>query len=160
MLLMLALTLAACTDIAATNPAVCILDAPVLSPASAAAGDTVVLASSPLTEVWDTAVVVGGVRAELVSVDRADCDAWDACVAAEACTVCDTCNSCAESRAACVETAAFIVPAVAEGARGVEILNRHGRSPAVALEVLPSAVDTGGADTGAGDTAGGDTGAR
>lgn len=137
----------------------CTLDAPLAAPATAAVGDAVVLTSSPLTEVWDTVVTIGGVQAELVSLDRTDCDDCDECVADAGCTECDVqCEDCTETCATCVETVTVLVPALAAGSHPVQVFNRHGHSDLGTLEVLAGDTgDTGAADTG-GDTGGADTG--
>jgi hypothetical protein len=151
--MILALLTLACTTTTTSEPPVCILDTPVATPASGAPGATVVLTTSPVTAVWDTAVTVGDQRAEIVSVDRTDCDECDSCRESESCTVCGECDACTASCASCVESVSFLVPGVSPGVWPLETINRHGRSPSVSFEVLgtDTGVDTGtdtGTDTG------------
>jgi hypothetical protein len=148
--------LLACSTEETVEYATCTLDAPAASPTTAAPGDTVVLTSSPLTEVWDTVVLVGGARAELVSLDRTDCDDCDDCLDEAECDACDLeCEDCTETCATCVETVTIVVPSVAAGEQDVQLLNRYGRSALGTLTVL--AGDTGDTDTGL-DTGDTDTG--
>jgi hypothetical protein len=121
-----------------------------------------------MTEVWDTAVSVGSAAAQVVSVDRTGCDDCDACRDDNTCTDCSTCETCDASCDVCVETVTIVVPDVGAGTWDVEVVNRHGRSPAGTLTVtgavdtgidtgVDTGVDTGGTDTGV-DTGGSDTG--
>lgn len=152
MLSTLLLSLLACDDVTVSDPPTCALSAPAASPATAAPGDVVTLTTGPLTEVWDTLLTVGGVRAEVGDVTRAECDDCDTCFTTEGVGACGACDS---SCATCVETVTFTVPSLAAGTWPVEVANRHGRSPRIDFVVTAPSGDTG--DTGASDT--GETGA-
>jgi len=128
-------------------------------PAAAAPGDVVVITGSPLTTDYDTALYVGGARAQVTAVDRDECSECDTCREEAECLVCGDCDECdAICESDCVETVSFVVPAVAEGDAVVQLYNTYGGSGALTLEILGTS-DTG--DTGdTGDTSDtGDTGA-
>ncbi len=142
----------ACTTTSSSLSLTCDLSTPVFTPAEAAPGATVVAATGPLTESWDTTVSVGSTPATGVVVARQDCDACDECFSAAECNVCGECDDCIADCATCVETVSFTVPDVALGSTSVTITNLHAASAPTAFVVVEA--DTGG-DT-ASDT--GDTG--
>jgi len=131
------------------------------TPTAASPGDTVILAATPLTTDYDTALFVGGVRAQITSVDRSDdCDICDACREEYECLTCGDCDDCdAQCDAECVETVTFVVPEVAPGETIVQIYNAFGGSQPLSLEILEagSSTDDTGPDTGADTATGTDT---
>lgn len=151
------LLLLACTDAVSLTLPTCTVDLVTLAPTEAAPGDEVVVTASPVTETFDTALTVGGVRADVLSVDRVGCDACDACLDEAECGTCSTdCDACdALCEAECIETITFVVPELAAGDATVELFNSHGGSDRLALNVL-EAGQAGGADSGATDS--GDSG--
>ena len=154
------LMLLGCAQSTATVTELCDVTLTSIAPIEAAPGDAAVITGTPLTTDYDTALFVGGVRAQVTAVDRESCEECDACREEY---VCDECNDCDECDAICdsdcVETVSFTVPQVAEGDATVQLYNAFGGSSALNLAILPTsdAGDTGGGDTG-GDTAA-DTGA-
>jgi hypothetical protein len=138
--------LLSCVEAVTVEVPVCEVSLTSLSPAAAGVGDEVVLSATPLSEVWDTVILVGGVRAELSGLTRDDCDDCDSCREDNECSDCfSDCDACdAQCAADCVETATFVVPELEPGLTTVELFNTHGGSERIAFEVL------GTSDTGAG----------
>ncbi len=150
---MLALLLA-CANTAETTFPTCTVDLIGLEPASAQVGDTVTLTATPLTQLQDSALRVGGVDAVVSSLDRTDCETCDSCRSTNGCAECgQDCDACdAECRDSCVETLTFLVPELAPGSHGVVLYTAHGGSLQTSLEVLEAAGDTGGPDSGLQDS--------
>ncbi len=148
------LLLMACADTAEIAFPTCTVDLLGLEPASARAGDSVTLTATPLTELQDSALRVGGVEAVVTSIDRSSCEACDTCRGANSCEACgQDCDACdAECRDACVETLVFVVPEVPAGTHGVVLFNAHGGSEGTSIEVLEATVDTAGPDSGLQDS--------
>lgn len=116
------------------------------SPPTAAPGAAVTITGSPMTYVWDTAVYVGGARAEVTEVEREGCDDCDTCREDEECTSCSDCDACdAACAEECVETTTFVVPALEPGETWIRLYNVHGQSAALPF-VVEGAAETG-ADT-------------
>jgi hypothetical protein len=109
---------------------------------SGAPGDAVTLTASPLSEAYDTIVLVGGARAEVTAVSRDGCDACDTCRSEEDCGSCGACSTCDAVCDACVETATFLVPDLAPGPAPLVLVNRLGQSATWTFEVLPAAADS------------------
>ena len=129
------LLLFACDDTVVTDGAQCTLGKPTLSASSAAPGDQVVLTATPLTEAWDTAITLGSVRAQIVSLDRTECTECDDCRDTGGCAPCDACTDCATSCGVCAETVTFVVPVLDPGDYVLEMVNRNGRSEQISLTV-------------------------
>lgn len=152
--------LTGCTQTTFTNTELCDVLLATAEPAAASPGDTVTLTATPLTTDYDTALFVGGVRAQVTAVDRTGCDECDACIETYECLTCGDCDDCdAQCDAECVETVTFIVPEVAPGDAVVQIYNAFGGSQPLSLEILEagSSTDDTGADTGTQTTTGTDT---
>lgn len=159
----------ACGSTAVDEYEVCVLDV-TFEPTSGAPGTEIAVTGTTLTEVRDTRVEVGGVRATVSSVVREGCDTCDECRFDAGCAPCGLCpgldlepdvrTACfgdpladppiVGDCAACTESMVFVVPEVAPGPTSVVIFNRNGQSEPVAFEVLPGATTP--TDTGA-DTA-------
>ncbi len=135
--------LTACDTESGTAVATCPLEAPAAAPETAAPGETVTLTTRPLTEAYDTVVTIGPVRAEVVSVDRATCDACDTCRVAAGCSDCGSCDACVTDCATCVETVSVLVPDIAEGPADVVVRNARGASAAGQLTVTAAPDDSG-----------------
>ena len=136
----------ACTTTTSSVSLTCDLSAPVLVPASAPTGATVVATTGPLTESWDTSVAVGGVAASQVVVGREGCEECDSCREAAVCNVCGECADCATDCSTCVETVSFVVPDVPAGSTTLTITNLHAASAPVAFAVLGREGDRGEAE--------------
>ena len=134
----------------------CDVRAAELSPAEAAPSERVSATTSPVTTIWDTAVYVNDSRAEIIDIERTNCEACDQCMVDEGCLACDDCDACdVICRSECVELINFIVPEIAPGTARVSIYNGHGRSNSLALLVTarndtgsPDMADSGDADSG------------
>jgi hypothetical protein len=134
-----------------------------LSPAAAAPGTTVSASGGPYTNVRDTRVSIGGVRAEVTSVERVGCLTCDTCRLDADCAPCGPCfgieltseqqDACfgdgladppiPPACDACVETMAFVVPDGAPvGTTAVYVVNANGASGLVPFEVLAGASET------------------
>jgi hypothetical protein len=151
-LLLLIPLLAACEETTTQLTERCDVYLSALSPDSALPGASVAASARPVTEPWDTAVFVGGVRAEVGAVSRTDCSECDACKALENCTECDACSACEDvCRERCLETVQFTVPAVDPGTHSVSLINKHGHSTSLPFTVLER-IDTGGSDTSSPDS--------
>ncbi|MEY3213304.1 MAG: hypothetical protein RIT28_3785 [Pseudomonadota bacterium] len=141
---------------------VCELALAQVAPEAALPGETIQLVLSPLTTADDTLVTIGGVRAQLVTFERAGCEDCDACRETYLCAPClDDCDICdLGCEAECVERVEVLVPSLAPGPATIEVFNGEGASGRLTLTVLAPPEDTGGADdTGdTGDTAPPDTG--
>ena len=147
---MLLALLFACTDTTQTEFPTCTVELLSIEPAAAQPGELVTLTADPLTELQDTDLRVGGVDAQVQSVDRTGCDDCDDCRTTQGCAACgDDCDACdAECRDNCVETLSFVVPELSAGTHQVVLFNAHGGSLAAPFEVLETAVDTGPVDSG------------
>jgi hypothetical protein len=170
---MLAALLAGCTSANFDPFESCELEL-VPAVASARAGDEVVLGGGPLTAAYDTRVEVGGVPAEVVSVERsAECSTCETCRLEADCLICGTCLGAELDEARrvecfgdpfegtegvcgeCEESLAFVVPPLPAGPTTVVVINGAGTSGALPFEILgdagatadtaPSTADTGGA---------------
>jgi len=141
--------LLACLETTTQELASCEVALSTAEPAAAEVGAEVVLSASPLTEDFDTAVLVGGVRAEVLSLTRTGCESCDICVNANECSECSAdCDACdSECDTNCAESLVFVVPELAAGATTIELFNTHGGSERLAFEVV-AAPDTGSTDTG------------
>lgn len=106
-----------------------------VEPTVAAPGDEVTLTATPLTEDWDTAIRVGGLDADIVSVTREGCDACDSCNADQGCACNEDCDACDLICDACVETVVFTVPSLDEGEHGIVLFNANGGSMPLTLTV-------------------------
>ncbi|GEM_PF-949060 len=154
---LLALALWSCTDSTITTEQRCEVTLTELVPDSGSVGDAIALTADPLTDTFDTALYVGGVRAEVSSVTREGCDDCDDCVEEAACNVCGDCDACdLLCEQECLEIVTFVVPEVGAGSTTVQLFNNHGGSTILPFTVLGTG-DTG--DTGSGDSGdSGDTG--
>lgn len=169
-----AVALSGCANAVIDEFETCALDlVPVAS--EGAPGDTIVLTGGPMSEVRDTRVEVGGVRAQVVEVTRDGCETCDGCRVDSGCAPCGLCAGiplATEDRVACfgdplaspavpsscdacLEAMAFVVPDLAAGFVAVLVINKNGQSDALPFRVLgvPDTASTG--DTGAAST--GDT---
>ncbi|MCP4807179.1 MAG: hypothetical protein GY913_26200 [Proteobacteria bacterium] len=146
------LLLLACTETTTTTLPTCSVELVTATPESALPGDEVVLAASPVTVDYDTALSLAGARAEIVSVDRTGCDSCDTCLTDAECGTCATdCDACdALCDATCVETITFIVPDVESGVTTIELFNTHGGSNRLSFEVLGTS-DSGDTGTDSGE---------
>lgn len=137
MLLFVAL-LMGCTETETTTFDQCQVQA-MLEPATAGVGEEVVLTGGPFTEPYDTVVQVGGADAQVLEVERTDCDPCDECLEDWDCGPCMTCeHDCDELCEACVEITSFEVPEVSAGPTSVVLINRYGSTPSLDFEVLES----------------------
>lgn len=120
----------------------CEVDLVSVEPTEATVGSEVTLTARPLSEDWDTAVRVGGIDAEVLSVTREDCGACDTCQAEQGCACTEDCDACdVECRTDCLETVVFAVPQLAPGEHAVTLFNAHGGSASLDLVVVDG--DTG-----------------
>lgn len=125
-------------------------------PAEAAPGDVVLLRGAPMSEPFDTVVRVGGVVAEVMSVERDGCTACDACRAEEGCSSCGPCPDCDADCGGCEQALSFLVPDIPGGPTVIMVYNQHGTSAPIPFQVWREP-DTGltpdtGADTDEPDT--------
>ena len=90
----------------------------------------------------------GGARAQLVSFERAGCEACDACRETYLCAPCfEDCDVCdLGCDAECVERVEVLVPSLPPGPALIEVFNGEGASGRLTLTVLAPPEDTGGAD--------------
>lgn len=131
--------LAGCSSAITSHAPVCGLDAPTVDPMSALPGDAVWLTTRPVTEEWDTTVMIGSVLAPVAKVERDNCDDCDSCVndTGATCDVCNlSCDDCAEICGTCVQRVKITVPDMAPGTWPVVVTNRHGQSAPASLTVL------------------------
>ena len=157
--MLLLLTLFACSDETVSDVASCDVVLETLAPESGTVGTRVTLTGTPLTSHFDTALYVGGVRADVSIVTRTGCDACDECRAEQACNACEDCDTCdVECRVECEESLEFTVPEAQPGPQTLLLYNAHGSSNTLSFEVLDGSVDTGTTDTGTTDTGTADTG--
>ena len=88
-----------------------------------------------MTSVWDTAVYVETVRAEVVALERIGCEECDTCKQQNSCSACDDCDECdAICIEQCSETIDFIAPEVDVNSANVSFYNGHGQSNTIALQ--------------------------
>ena len=133
---MLALLLFACDTTFTSTSQSCEVDLIAVEPAEVQPGDTVTLTATPLTEPWDTAIRVGGLDVEVLSVAREGCDDCVVCQAEQGCVGCkDDCDTCDATCETCVETATFTVPALDAGDHAVLLFNANGGSNPITLTV-------------------------
>ena len=134
----MSLLLAGCHTSTTTTVPSCALDL-ALDQETAAVGDVVRAVGGPVSDVWDTSVRVGGVDANVLSVDRTDCDACDLCQQAAGCDGCGLCTDCTATCDSCEESVSFEAPTLPDGAADVVIVNPYGRSTSLALDVASAA---------------------
>ena len=121
MLLLLITLLTSCTLTDSTavvdSANVCELALTQVAPEAASPGETIQLVLSPLTTADDTLVTIGGARAQLVSFERAGCEACDACRETYLCAPCfEDCDVCdLGCDAECVERVEVLVPSLPPG---------------------------------------------
>ena len=123
-----------------------------IEPSAAAPGATISAHVAPVTTVWDTAVYVGRQRAQVLAVDRINCEACDECKQENRCTECEDCDACdAECDENCVESISFTAISAPSSQYPVSIFNGYGQSNSQDFQLLEAAApdpDTGsGADT-------------
>lgn len=154
---MLLLTaLIACADETVADVASCDVMIETVTPAAATPGTLVTLTGTPLTTHYDSALYVGGVRADVSAVDRATCSTCDECRVEQSCNACEDCDACdVVCRVDCVESLTFTVPDAPVGDQALLLYNAHGSSNTLIFGVEP-VVDTG--DTGTGDSGTRDSG--
>ena len=139
--------LAGCATATSTHAPVCGLDAPMPDQAEVLPGASVWLTTRPLTEEWDTTVMIGSANAPVVKVSRENCDDCDTCVSdtGATCDICNlACDDCAELCTPCVQQVKVTIPAMSAGTWPVVVTNKHGQSSPGSITVL--AVDTGASD--------------
>ena len=146
---MLLALLLGCVPVETLTVPLCLLATPVPAQAEILPGDTLTIATTPVSTIWDSVVYIGTARAELSALDRTGCDECDSCRETEGCTGCGSCTTCSPSCDLCSETLSAIVPALPPGPQTLTVINHYGRSAEGTVTILAS-VDTG-ADSG--DTA-------
>jgi hypothetical protein len=105
-------------------------------------GEPLTLGGTPLTTDWDTLVYVGGIEAEITSLERVGCETCDTCRTESLCTACGDCDVCDRLCAEqCDETLTVLVPELEPGPADVWIINRHGRSETLVVTVLAADED-------------------
>ncbi|MED5372389.1 MAG: hypothetical protein VX899_15320 [Myxococcota bacterium] len=159
--MLLLLGLLACDTSSTTTVYTCRISLESLEPTQALVGESVTLSASPLSELSDSALYMGGQAAEITALERSDCDTCDTCMEDAECDPCiDDCDACSEECSTCVETLSFQVPELAAGQYPIQFFNKYGASDRpLQLSVLAQS-DTGdtGEDTGSQDTAPQDSG--
>jgi hypothetical protein len=133
---------------------VCTLDL-VLTPAEGPPGAEIVVTGTPLTELRDTRIQVGGVQATALTLTRTGCDTCDDCRDDAGCAPCGLCagvgldpgvqDTCfgdpiadppvPSSCDSCVETFTFRVPDLPPGPAPVIVFNATGQSPTLTFVV-------------------------
>ena len=114
-----------------------VLESP--EPAEAEVGSEIQLAAHPMTTLQDTRLLVGGIDATLLSIDRLGCDACDACILETECSPCGDCDACdAICEAECSESVRFIVPEREPGEAEITLYNLYGNSDPVSFFVAES----------------------
>jgi hypothetical protein len=142
-LFLLLTALVACNDDSVADVASCDVVLTSLEPAADRVGSDITLTGSPFTAHYDSALFVGGIRAEVSAVDRTSCDACDQCRVDEACNECEDCDACdVACRVDCVETLSFKVPDAPSGEQILLLYNAHGSSNTLLFTVLETP-DTG-----------------
>lgn len=106
-------------------------------PAEAEIGDEVVLDASPLTTLQDSLLLVGGTQAEVVAVNRIDCEDCDTCIVEQDCSPCGDCDACdAVCDAECSESLRFVVPERTPGDAAITLYNLYGNSDPLAFTIV------------------------
>jgi len=99
------------------------------NPASGSPDAEVELVANPLTTKEDSQIFVGGISAEILSVDRVDCETCDSCRLDADCNACGDCDACdALCKDSCSETLRFILPALDPGEVEITLYNLYGNS--------------------------------
>lgn len=119
-----------------------------IAPASGPAGSLVQAKIDPATTVWDTAIYVGGERAEVTEIGREGCEECDTCKEEAGCLECSDCDTCdAICQADCSESVTFTIPDLTAGVADVVLYNSHGSSNKETFTVSAT-TDTGASDSG------------
>lgn len=135
------LALTGCAADSTGVPPPCVLASPVPDQSAGVPGDAIRFATSPLSEAFDTSVLVGSVRAEVLGVTRDECEDCDSCREAEACSPCEDCDACAADCGPCDESVRVTLPEIGPGTWTVSVTNRYGQSdPGL---ILVETADTG-----------------
>lgn len=119
-----------------------------IEPAAAGPGAIVSANVAPVTTVWDTAVYMGRQRAQVLSVDRVNCEECDDCKQQKSCTECEDCDACdAVCDDNCIESVSFTAVAAPASQYEVSIFNGYGQSNSQTFQLLETAdPDTGSED--------------
>jgi hypothetical protein len=129
------------------------LDTP--TPEMVFVGESVSFTGTPLTEIRDTVLLVGGETHEIADLTRLDCEACDTCrFDAPECSACGDCDECDDVCNSCTESISFTATNAALGETYISIYNLYGASNNVPLTILESDNSTTTTDT----TSSGDTG--
>ena len=143
MFFLLILGLISCSSTPVTLAQNCDVRMSSLEPLSVSPGDTVRATGGPMTAVWDTAVYLDTVRAEVVSLERTGCDECDSCKQENSCSECSDCDACdAICIEQCEESIEFIAPEMSVESAKVSFYNGHGQSNAIDLH-FGTQTDTG-----------------
>jgi hypothetical protein len=136
-LLFLAATLAGCpTDVTDVTNTCTVEIAPV--EAAVRPGEALTLLADPLTASWDTRALIGGLPADVLSLDRLDCSSCDACRAEADCESCGDCADCTTVCAPCVQSVTVAVPSLPPGEHALVLYNSYGSSRGDTVEVEAS----------------------
>ena len=95
------------------------------------------LLASPLSEVWDTQVLIDGNEVEIITLTRSACSSCDICRLEQSC---DSCGECTECEAicdptVCIESLDIQVPTLSTSTVQLQLINRYGYSPLYTLDV-------------------------
>lgn len=132
---LLLLLASACDTSTSEATADCVLPAPTLDPARAAPGEVVRASLERSTDDWDTVVMVGATRAEVLSLSVEGCEACSTCRDEQECESCGGCDACSADCVGCLESARFRVPELADGSWAVTVTNRYGATRAAELTI-------------------------
>ena len=113
-----------------------------LSTDEAAPGDEISATGGPFSAPFDTTIHVLGRPSVITDVSREACGPCDSCRVENRCLSCGECEACASACAPCEQSMRFIVPQVQAGPALVQVINRHGASPRLTLNILPGPADT------------------
>ena len=95
------------------------------------------LSVSPVSNTWDTQVLIDSQETDIISVTRNACGACDECRIAEDCDSCETCTACDAlcDPNVCEESISIAVPELNQTSVQLQIINLYGYSPIYTLNV-------------------------
>ena len=95
---------------------------------------------APVSNLWDTQVLIDAQQAQIVAVERNTCGACDECRIEADCDTCESCPSCEAlcDPNVCVESISIEVPNLETPYAQLQIINLYGYSPVYNLNVEAS----------------------
>ena len=92
---------------------------------------------SPLSEIWDTRVLIDGSDIEITALNRSACSSCDVCRIEQGCDSCEECTECEAvcDPNVCIESLGVQIPLLTTNTVQLQVINQYGYSPLYNLDV-------------------------